>query len=156
MDIPSENLAHEILDVVPVIMRTIRREMRSQRGPDLSVPQYRAMYFIRSHPGASLSGVAEHVGLTLPSVSKLVDGLVLRGLVTRQESGEDRRKIDLKLTQQGDSILEAAYQHTQACLANMLAGLSASEKEQVIEAMRVLRTVFNPGYEDTVPGDKHG
>lgn len=156
MDISSENLAHEILDVVPIIMRTIRSEMRSHRGPDLSVPQYRAMNFIRNHPGASLSGVADHVGLTLPSVSKLVDGLVGRGLVIRQESGVDRRRVDLKLTQRGDSILEAAFQHTQACLSHMLAGLSPGDRERVIAAMGILRPVFSPDDEEAAPGEKHG
>ncbi|HVN55066.1 MAG TPA: MarR family transcriptional regulator [Anaerolineaceae bacterium] len=155
MDISSEYLAHEILDVVPIIMRTIRREMRSHRGPDLSVPQYRAMNFIRNHPGASLSGVADHVGLTLPSTSKLVDGLVGRGLVIRQESELDRRRVDLKLTQQGDSILVAAYQHTQACLARMLTGLSPGDREEVIAAMGVLRPVFSPVTEEAAPGEEH-
>jgi len=36
--------------------------------------------------------VAEHVGLRLPSMSALIDGLVERGLVARRQSAVDRRR----------------------------------------------------------------
>ncbi len=146
MDISSNAIAQEILETVPMIMRTIRAELRSHRGPDLSVPQYRSLNYIHKNPGASLSGVAEHVGLTLPSTSKLVDGLVERGLIDRRECTEDRRRIDLVLTAEGIAILEDSYRNTQARLSRLLSGLVAPQAETVIEAMRILRPLFNEGY----------
>ena len=50
---------------------------------DLSVPQFRTLLFLRRHPGASLSEVAEHIGLTLPSISKMIDRLEARDLLAR-------------------------------------------------------------------------
>ena len=45
MDVPSDTIAREVLDVVPVIMRTIRAEMRSRRSSDMSVGQFRGTAF---------------------------------------------------------------------------------------------------------------
>ena len=76
----SESPAHtarELMEVVPLVMRTFRAEMRGSRANDLSVPQFRALGFVHRKPGTSLSDVAEHIGLALPSMSKLIDGLVL-------------------------------------------------------------------------------
>ena len=56
---------------------------------------------LNRNQGASLSEVAEHVGLTLPSVSKMVDGLVTRGLLTRATDPGDRRRLTLSLTPAG-------------------------------------------------------
>ena len=79
-----DECARQILEIVPMVMRAIRTEIRSHRGSELSVPQFRVLIFLNRHEGASLSDIAEHLGLTLPSTSKMIDGLVARNMVTRQ------------------------------------------------------------------------
>ena len=103
--------AQEILEVVPAVMRTIRAELRRHRMADLTVPQFRTLAFIDHKADASLSDVAEHIGLTLPSMSKIVDGLVVRKLVTRQTHPTDRRRMTLALTTRGQTALQV---HTHA------------------------------------------
>jgi DNA-binding MarR family transcriptional regulator len=137
-----DKCAQEVLEVVPLIMRAIRAEMRRHRGFDLSVPQFRAMAFLKHYEGASLSDAAEFVGLTLPSMSKLVDGLVTRQLVKREISPSDRRYVTLALTELGQATLQSAYEATQAYLAQRLAGLSTQERTTVEQAMHVLRPLF--------------
>src|SRR5512137_2718402 len=100
--------AQEILEVVPAVMRIIRAEMRRHRTADLSVPQFRTLAFIDRNVAASLSDVAEHIGLTLPSMSKIVDGLVMRKLVTRQTHPTDRRRMTLALTPRGQTALQTS------------------------------------------------
>src|SRR5512141_1043287 len=116
--------AQEILDVVPAVMRTIRAELRRHRTADLSVPQFRTLAFIDRQADASLSDVAEHIGLTLPSMSKIVEGLVARKLVTRQTHTTDRRRMMLALTARGQTALQTSREATRACLAEDLAGLT--------------------------------
>ena len=98
MDISTETVARELLDVVPVIMRTIRTEMRRHRANDVTVPLFRSLMFIEGHPGVSLLSLAGHLGLTSPSACKIVDGLVAHSMVERQHSDTDRRKITLEFT----------------------------------------------------------
>jgi DNA-binding MarR family transcriptional regulator len=136
--------AHEILDVTPVIIQAIRFEMRSKRVSDLTVPQFRTLAFIRRNPGASLSAAAEFIGLTLSSMSILVNGLVERGYVEREVSSQDRRRVHLTLTPAGQHNLETALHATEARLAEMVAQLSESERGTVVEAMRLLRPIFLP------------
>ncbi len=139
-----EECAREMLDVVPLVMRAIRAEMRSHRAPDLSVPQFRALLYLQRHPGASLSAVSDHLGLTPPSTSKLVDGLVARGLVARQLSPTDRRRIMLMVTPPGAAVLQTASEATQAHLAQALARLDEGSRATVLEAMQALRALFGP------------
>jgi DNA-binding MarR family transcriptional regulator len=144
MQVSADECAREVLEVVPLVMRAIRAEMRSQRTPDLSVPQFRTLAFLSRHEGASLSDVAEHVGLTLPSMSKMIDGLVARNLVVRRISSVDRRCVTLALTGQGKSVLESARRGTEAHLTERVTALSAAERATVVQAMQALRRVFTP------------
>lgn len=132
------------MDTVPLVMRTIRAEMRSHRTPDLSVPQFRALLYVNRHAGASLSDVAEHLGLSLPSVSKLIDKLVARSLITRQSASDDRRRMVLTLTPDGQAALRTAAQATQSRLADRLAALSSDELTAILDAMTLLHRVFLP------------
>jgi DNA-binding MarR family transcriptional regulator len=141
---PDETARH-LLETVPLVMRTIRSEMRTHRAPDLSVPQFRALGYIDRNPGASLSGVAEHMGLTLPSVSKLVDGLVARALATRQEDRADRRRVVLRLTPAGRNTLAAARKAAQQRLAARLAAFSNNDRAAISQAMTLLRSAFASG-----------
>lgn len=136
--------ARQVLDTVPLVMRAVRAEMRRQSAADLSVPQFRTLIFLKRQAGASLSQVAEHIGMTLPSMSALVGGLVERGLVRRRDDAGDRRRVTLTLTERGESVLGVAYAGAQAALAGRLAVLSAEERATVAHALQLLRPIFEP------------
>ncbi|GIV79893.1 MarR family winged helix-turn-helix transcriptional regulator [Litorilinea aerophila] len=142
MDVSPDECARTVLDVVPAVMQAIRAEVRRHRGADLSVLQVRVLAFLNGHPGSTLSAVAEHVGLTLPSMSSQISRLVQRGLVARETSPHDRRCVTLRLTTQGAATLEAARQAARAGLAETLSALSPTERATVVEALQRLRPLF--------------
>ena len=141
----ADACAQNVLEVVPLVVRTLRATMRQHRGASLSVPQFRSLGYLSRETGASLSAVAEHVGLTLPSMSKMIDGLVARRLVDRGISTRDRRQVTLALSPLGRATLRTARARTQARVAEMLGALSETERATVIRAMQALRLVFEPG-----------
>ncbi len=141
---PAECAGH-ILETVPLVMRTIRTEMRSHRGSDLSVPQLRVLVYLNRHEGASLSDIAEHLGLTLPSMSKMIDGLVARGLVDRRMDPDDRRRVTLNPTALGRTEMQAAYKATASRLAERLEALPAAERRTIVRSMQALRSIFVSG-----------
>lgn len=142
MIVSTNECAHEVLDVIPAIMRVIKAEMRRHRSSDLSVPQFRALAFINNNPGTSLLTVAEHLGLTSPSACRMIDVLVERGLVSRQVSLKDRRMINLSLTDEGLSILEKSRKGTMENLATIFSILTPTERSTIMDAMKLLRPLF--------------
>ena len=84
-------MAASVLEITLLVTRLVTPEVR-RRGPkQLSLSHMRALGFLDANPDADLSAVADYVGLTLPSMSTLVDGLVRRGLVARLAAPHDRR-----------------------------------------------------------------
>jgi MarR family transcriptional regulator for hemolysin len=151
MSASPDECARDLLDVAPMVMRIIRANMRDHAATDLSVPQFRALGFVDRHAGASLSDVAEHLGLQLPSVSRLVDGLVARTLMTRQEQATDRRYVTLRVTR-----LQTAYDSARAYLTDQLAVLPEAKLKIVIDALCILRPLFTGERETTLAGRPHG
>ena len=137
--------SQEVFDGVPVVWRVIRAEFRKYGAKEMSVPQYRTLAFVYRNEGASLSEVGDHIGLTLPTMSELVDGLVTRGLINRRTDPQDRRRMTLTLTEPGRARLESARTATMAYLEAKLRQLSASDRATITLAMRLLREVFAGG-----------
>jgi DNA-binding MarR family transcriptional regulator len=140
---PADECAHDVLDVVPLAMRAIRKKLREHSAQLLTVPQFRTLLFISANKGASLSEVADHIGLTLPSMSSLVDGLVTRNFVIRTTHRDDRRRVDLTLTERGETTLRSARNATQDYLKERFSHLSETERGTIVRGMRTLRAVFS-------------
>lgn len=145
MPVAPEESARELLEVVPIVMREIRSQMRSRGSIDLTVPQFRTLAFVNRNKGSSLCEVADHMGLTPPSASILVDGLIVRGMMTRKEHPEDRRRVRLAVTNHGQAILEASTRGTMVYLAEKLNSVSADDRKAIVKAMGTLRSVFTSG-----------
>jgi DNA-binding MarR family transcriptional regulator len=130
------------MDNVPLLMRLLRTKFREKRVGDLTMAQFRTLAFVNANQGASLSDAASHIGLGLPSMSKLVDALVNEELLTRDVHGKDRRRICLALTDEGKRVLKEAYEHTQSFFAEKFAELTDDERTQVAGAIDTLKKLF--------------
>jgi DNA-binding MarR family transcriptional regulator len=122
----------------------IRRNMRQQRIGGLSVPQFRTLCLLARIPTANLGDLAEHLGSSQPSASRLVSGLVTRGLVTRKECADDRRQVTLVLTARGKDVQAKSHRATQQRLAEEIAHLPEDKRRTIVGAMEILLDVFGP------------
>ena len=138
----AERCAAEVLESVPTVMRFIRAQMRRHRGPELSVVQFRTLLFLSRHGGASLSALAEYLGLSLPAASRLVEGLVRKSFVIRQVPLQNRRLVSLALSAWGQRTIDAARQATERRLAQVVASLPPIERAAIQRALRILREEF--------------
>jgi DNA-binding MarR family transcriptional regulator len=73
----------------------------------LALSQFRLLLLI-DRPARSfmVSDVAEIMGVTNAAASRSTDRLVQRGLIDRRVSSEDRRAVELTLTEEGEALLE--------------------------------------------------
>ena len=121
---------------------------------ELSLPQYRLLSLLVD--GAAMSStLAARLTVKPPTVTAVVDGLVARGLVTRQADPHDRRRLPLALTPEGTALLEQANASVGAALLDGLGlvgdadahaavdGLDAWQK--VLDARRDLRVAERQG-----------
>ena len=138
-----EQSAREILETVPAVMRFIRTQARQRRTAGLTLPHFRTLAFLNRVKNSSLSSAAEHLGLSLPAMSRLINGLVDGRLVARQTVAMNRRQIALTLTAQGRATLEKARGEIRRQLAGSLENIPLAEQKTVQQAMRILFRVFD-------------
>jgi DNA-binding MarR family transcriptional regulator len=131
-------LAAEVLDVLPRTMRSIRAHLRAAGEPELSVMQLRTLLYVRRRPGVGLSGLAEHVGLSMPAASAAVDRLVRSSLLDRAGDPEERRRIRLHLTDHGRDRVALAEESVRMWLSEQLSGVSERQRGELARGLEVL------------------
>ena len=139
----ARSTAATVLESVPLVMRQIRGRMREARGAGVSIPQFRALLFVRRHPGTPLSDVAEHLGTSLPAASELVTRLVRDGLVDREADPSSRRRIRLTLSETGATQLAGAQAGTVDWLARRLDGVDSERLAAISAALNELRRLLD-------------
>jgi DNA-binding MarR family transcriptional regulator len=108
----------------------------------LSLPQFRALVLVDRQPEASLSEIAEQCTASLPTTSRLIAGLVAKGLVTRKGCSDDRRQLELAITRHGRGVLDAAWMGVLQHMEEELDPFTDPERKVIYDAMKLLQKKF--------------
>jgi len=130
--------AQELLETVPALMRRIREESRRYRPRSLTVPQMRALGYIRRNTGTSLAPLAEHLGVTPPTASALVERLVRLDLVRREPDPKERRRAVLTISPEGKALFAWTTARIRETLRNDLRSLSPGDLDEIRRSLSAL------------------
>jgi DNA-binding MarR family transcriptional regulator len=106
----------------------------------LSLTQLKALQILSTEeaPELSLKQLGDAVGLSLPAISRAVDGLVQRGFVTRTEDTEDRRVKRVRTTEAGDELVGQLVDIRFTQLGKYVETLTPRERSKLAAALDVL------------------
>jgi DNA-binding MarR family transcriptional regulator len=146
----ADDAATAILETVPLAMRAIRGHMRQGRPAGMSVPQFRALLYVRRHPGTGLSEIADHLGTSVPAASELVGRLVGQDLVVRATDPGERRRIQLTLSRSGMHQLEGVEERATEWLRGLVGRLDGERARTLVVALADLRSLVQDAIREDV------
>jgi DNA-binding MarR family transcriptional regulator len=109
---------------------------------ELSFNEYDVLFNLSRQPNHALRirDLNRHLLLTQPSVSRLVDRLVQRGLVTKESDPGDGRGTIVRMTENGYSLFRrVAVVHADSIHARVGCALDADELRQLTALTEKLR-----------------
>ena len=122
---------------------------------DLTVPQFRVLGILAEGSSAA-SGLADRLAVRRPSITALVDGLVARGLVDRRQEDSDRRRVELRLTKDGERILAAADRAVDEYLESIAGHLPAKDEAMALRSLELWGRAMVAHREAPKPGTASG
>jgi DNA-binding MarR family transcriptional regulator len=106
---------------------------------ELSLTQIKLLHFLEdSSHELTLKEGAELVHVSLPAASRMVDDLVHRGFVERQEDTDDRRMKRVSLTAEGRSVIGRLNAARLTGLERFVQGLDGGERRVLAQALAKL------------------
>ena len=129
----------------PALLQVGRELRREARAVGVSPEQVSLLVAIKYAPGIGLRELAARERVSPPAMTKHVDRLERDGLVARTPSAEDRRRVGVSLTEEGQRVLRRVRSQRTAWLAQRLRGLSPEELAAVEAAVEPLRRLVPEG-----------
>lgn len=117
------------------------------RGGAVTMPEYDVLYTLTDCPegGVRLGELAEHVRLSQPGLSRLVERMESGGLVRRERDPHDGRGTLVALTARGREVqLETGRRHARSIVARVGAALTPTELTELARLCTKLRTPPDP------------
>lgn len=127
-------------------MATFRlaRRLRCARAVDeMSDAQLAVLATLRLHGRRTISALAERERVTAPSMTSMINGLEMQGYVARTPDSDDRRRVQVDITDAGTEIVAQTVWRRDELLAEMLAELdfTPDELSTLREASELMRRV---------------
>ena len=107
-------------------------------GEEVTLTQYRSLVVLASRGPQSLGALAEPLGVTPPTVSRMCDRLVRKQLILRRADARDRRQIRVALSARGRRLVEEVTRRRREEIAQLLASMSSSEQASVATSLQRL------------------
>jgi DNA-binding MarR family transcriptional regulator len=138
----ARDAARDILQIIPLVMRAVAAELRA--GGELPAPAHFGLLSVLSQRPRSLTELASLQGVSLPTMSSSISGLVDRGWVRRSAPEGDKRVVMVDVTPAGKAALERVARAAEGHLAEVLSPLDAPSRRRLHGGLAVLRKVFTP------------
>ncbi len=121
-----------------LVANTSRDFIQEVERLGLSLSQIKTLHLMADAEPSTLGAMADDLGLSLPAVSRAVDGLHKRGLVKRVEDSVDRRAKRISLTAKGRRTFEGLLALRVAGLRAFVDGLDQDEREALAQGIEPL------------------
>lgn len=133
----TEALAGDVSKFVNRLLTAGHRDLfAAMEKADLSITQVKSLHALaEAEEPISLGAVSDTLGLSLPAISRSVDGLVQRGLVKREEDPRDRRSKLLTATGRGRATYERLTALRLAGIRTVIADLEPEEQQALADAL---------------------
>ncbi len=130
-------------ETVPPLWNFVRSHIRATATEnfDITVEQFHVLRYVRRGKDC-MSELAAAKNISRPAISQAVDILVRKGFLTRAQSTQDRRYVELSLTDSGNSLLDTVFKETRGWMKKRLNALSADELETIAKALEAMKKML--------------
>ncbi len=126
--------AQHLLALLPRLSHRLREASQPHQ---ITVGQFRCLAIL-SHGPMTLGELANRYGVSPPTMSRMVSGLVERGWVSRVEDPLDRRWVRLEALPAGRAVCMEMFEDAREQLARSLAGLTPEQLGHLHQGLQAL------------------
>ena len=121
--------------IFKLLLPTVPREILDL---DLTTPQMKVVLLLFLNGPTNMSALASELGVSLATTTGVVDRLVERNMLTRDELKEDRRVVLCRLSEEGHAVVNRVWTSARNRVREMLEAVPTSKLSLIEEALRSL------------------
>jgi len=138
---------------VTYLLRKIVKKVHVYAGrqlvkDSLNFPQYQVLMLLNYKEKLSMSEVKKELMISHSGATNLIDKLVKKSLIKRYYSSNDRRKVMIALTKNGEGVLEKLLSSHEEFVGHLSAKIGKEGLETVKKALKIFLKFINTYVEE--------
>ncbi|SEO72007.1 MarR family winged helix-turn-helix transcriptional regulator [Actinacidiphila rubida] len=130
--------AHEVGEVLELLEVAWERARDAFGTAPLSAAQTRVLYLVEREPGINLTALGRALSAAAPSVTRLCDRLQAAGFLRRGPGAQDRREVELELTEAGTAHLRTLRHRREEALREAMERMRPESRQALLTGLRAL------------------
>ena len=102
---------------------------------EVTLTQYRTLIVLASRGPQNLAGLAEAVGVTPATATRMCDRLVRKDLIRRRTERDDRRQLRVALTIKGRSLVDAVTVRRRQEIGRIMSEIPVEQQAVLVQAL---------------------
>ena len=138
----------DVFEHLHALMHLFKHQLHRASGPadaGLAPMEARALGFFARNPGSTATELAQHAQRDKAQITRVLQGLLERGLLEREPDAADRRSHHLRLSDAGRTLQRAQQQQRRRLADKMVSGLSIADRATLMALLERLRANLEAG-----------
>lgn len=132
-------MVEAVLSASRVLVAIAARSLADlDEAEDVTLTQYRSLVVLASRGAQGMASLAEALGVTPPTASRLCDRLLRKGLVRRRTDRNDRRQVRVALTESGRRLVDVVMERRRREIADLLQAVPQDARRSVVAGLQQL------------------
>jgi DNA-binding MarR family transcriptional regulator len=130
----TDELVTSLLTASRVLVAVAARSL-AEHNETVTITQFRTLVVLASHPDLSLQRLAEQLAVNASTAMRMVNRLVSADLVVRRDNPDDRREIQLFLTEAGREVVDTVTGRRRAEIDRIVRAMPRARRTELVEAL---------------------
>ncbi|MDI6873178.1 MarR family winged helix-turn-helix transcriptional regulator [Candidatus Solincola sp.] len=134
-DVSPPRLEEHILNASRIMVNILAESLLQEGEEQITVPQFRVLdmvYNLNDKPAR----IAVMLGISPSAVTSLLERLEEKGLLRRRPGTDDRRRVELALTQRGEHLVRQVNARRKRHLERILEEMNPTARRHLEESLR--------------------
>jgi DNA-binding MarR family transcriptional regulator len=138
MTVPDDNEVIEAIIHASRAMVGIAVRSLTESGEAVTLPQYRTLVVLSDGGARRLADLANALGVSPSTATRMCDRLVRKGLITRTRDDLDRREVNLEVTSAGRTTVMEVINRRRAEVCALLTSIPLGTRRELVDSLRLL------------------
>ena len=137
-----EEIADGFMDSFPIFFRRVSREEAHPSAKKFDPSRF-VLKAVMMHGPVRMSEIGRHMGISKPYMTALVDKLISEGLVERVSDPDDRRVVNVKITDAGKKVIREFAKDIREAVVKNLSSLDSEDISTLYEVQKKIRHIVS-------------
>lgn len=128
----------ELEKLLRTVYRKLRQEINSIIGREVSLNEFMVLKYLYVTDHAKASDLSKELNVSASHITSVTDSLAKKGLIIRRRSDQDRRIVEMVLTDSGKLLVKDLEEKKSAYLQSKFSQFSEQELSDFIRLFRKL------------------